>query len=71
MKVYEIVKRVMLEEAGKANGYADQYLKRLTEGHPEAEVSAMLSRRSMANAKALRMVIEEMPVELAGKEVEI
>jgi hypothetical protein len=69
MKVYEIMQRLVLREAEEASGYADQYLARLKEGHAEAEVSAKLSQRAFQNAAALRIVIAEMPVEIAGREV--
>jgi len=69
MKVYEIVKRVIAEEEKRAGSLADVYLARLKVGNPEAELAATMSKECYDNAAALRVVLEEMPVEIAGREV--
>jgi hypothetical protein len=69
MTVYSIVQRIMLGEAKKAGGFADVYLARLMAGDAEAEVAASMSKECFDNAAALRIVLKELPVETAGKEV--
>lgn len=69
MKVYEAVKRTMDQQISASKGFADQYIERLTTGHPEAEVSARLSKEAFDNAAALGVALAEMSVEIAEREI--
>ena len=69
MTVYALVKRTMDQQISASKGFADQYLSRLMEGHAEAEVSARLSKEAFDNAAALGIVLSDMPVELAEREI--
>jgi hypothetical protein len=63
------MQRMVAREDKEAREYAEQYVDRLLDNHRDAGVSAMLSRRAFQNAAALRIVLAEMPVEIAGREV--
>ena len=69
MTVYQVVQRIIEGEREHAGQYADQYLTRLEERHPDAEVSCRLGRKCIENALALEIVLKEMPVEVAEREV--
>lgn len=69
MTVHDAVKRTMDQQMTESRQFADQYLSRLAEGHPEAEVSARLSREAFDNAVALGLVLADMAVGLAEREI--
>lgn len=69
MTVYEVLTRVKDAEIKRAKGFADQYIDRLMERHPEAEVSQRLGREACTNAEAITVALEALPIEIAEREI--
>lgn len=69
MTVYQALEELALSELQAAKDFGAQYVSRLMEGHPEAEVSCRLSRKAFSHHKALLEALREIPVEAARKEV--